>query len=146
MKRLLLLPLLMAAYQAPVSAESILDHKQISAVLSDQDRPTKDSARDEARQPQKILSFANITKGDHVLDLFAGGGWYTELFAKSVGKSGKVYAQNDEVIWRFAQKPINERTKNNRLANVIRFDKTAIVDMDIPDASLDIAFTALNYQ
>lgn len=145
MKRLLLVPLLMAASQMPAFAGSLLDHNDINAVLNHQDRPTKDRERDESRQPEKILAFANIAKGDHVLDLFAGGGWYTELFAKAVGKSGKVYAQNDEVIWRFAEKPINERTKNNRLANVVRIDNKAIVDMNIADGSLDVAFTALNY-
>jgi predicted methyltransferase len=86
-----------------------------------------------------------MAAGDHVLDLFAGGGWYTELLAKSVGDAGKVYAQNDQVIWRFAEKGITERSKNNRLSNVVRFDNMSIVDMTIPDESLDIAFIALNY-
>lgn len=91
------------------------------------------------------MAFAGVAKGQNVLDLFAGGGWYTELFARAVGQSGKVYAQNDEVIWRFAQKRIEERSKNGRLPNVVRIDNKAIVDMSIPDNSLDIAFTALNY-
>jgi predicted methyltransferase len=145
MKRLLLLPFIALTTHVPAFAEQLLTHQQIQAVLSDQDRPAEDSKRDQARQPAKVLAFTNIAKSDHVLDLFAGGGWYTELFSKAVGQSGKIYAQNDEVIWRFAEKGITERTKDDRLSNVERFDNMAIVDMTIPDKSLDIAFIALNY-
>ena len=145
MKHLLLLSCITLAIHAPVFAEPALTQQQIQAILTHQDRPAEDNKRDSARQPAKVLAFSGIAAGDHVLDLFAGGGWYTELLAKSVGDSGKVYAQNDHVIWRFAEKGITERTKNNRLSNVFRFDNMSIVDMTIPDKSIDIAFIALNY-
>jgi predicted methyltransferase len=145
MKPLLFLSFIVLTLQTPVYAEQALTDQQIQALLLNQDRPVEDNKRDQARRPAKILAFTNITAGDHVLDLFAGGGWYTELLSKAVGQSGKVYAQNDEVIWRFAEKGITERTKNNRLKNVTRFDNMPIVDMTIPDSSLDIAFIALNY-
>jgi predicted methyltransferase len=145
MKRLLLLSFIALTSHATVFAEQSLSNKQIQGVLLDQDRPSDDHKRDQARQPAKVLSFSGVAIGDQVLDLFAGGGWYTELFSKAVGQSGKVYAQNDQVVWRFAGKDIIERTQNNRLNNVIRFDNMPIVDMTIPDKSLDIAFVALNY-
>ncbi|WP_229381055.1 hypothetical protein [Shewanella psychropiezotolerans] len=50
------------------------------------------------------MHFSGVEQGDKVLDLFAGGGWYSELFSMAVGSKGKVYAQNDSVIWRFAEK------------------------------------------
>jgi hypothetical protein len=53
--------------------------------------------------------------------------------------------QNDEVIWRFAEKSIKERTLNNCLPNVHRLDNITIANMTVPAASIDIAFTALNY-
>jgi predicted methyltransferase len=122
-----------------------LTQTQIQAVSAHQDRPAEDSKRDQARLPAKVLAFSEIEAGTHVLDLFAGGGWYTELFAKSVGDTGKVYAQNDQVIWHFAENGITKRTQDNRLSNVIRFDNIPIVDMSIPDESIDIAFIALNH-
>jgi len=145
MKRLLLLSFITLASHTLVFAEPALTQQQIQAVLAHQDRPEEDNKRDQARRPAKVLAFTDVAAGYHVLDLFAGGGWYTELFSKAVGQSGKVYAQNDEVIWRFAEKGITERTKNNRLSNVVRFDNMPIVEMSIPDESLDIAFVALNY-
>jgi predicted methyltransferase len=145
MKRLLLLSIIALASHTQVFAKQALTHKQIHAVLAHQDRPAEDNKRDTARQPAKVLAFSDVATGDYVLDLFAGGGWYTELLAKSVGETGKVYAQNDQVIWRFAEKGITQRTRNNRLSNVVRFDNMSIVDMTIPDETLDIAFIALNY-
>jgi predicted methyltransferase len=145
MKRLLLLSFIALTNHAPVFAKQALTQTQIQAVLAHPDRPAADNKRDQARLPANILAFSDVAAGDHVLDLFAGGGWYTELFAKSVGDAGKVYAQNDQVIWRFAEKGITERTQDNRLSNVARFDNMSIMDMTIPDESIDIAFIALNY-
>jgi predicted methyltransferase len=122
-----------------------LSQQEINAILNAPDRPAQDKSRDNDRKPDKVLAFSQISKGDHILDLLAGGGWYTELFSHAVGESGKVYGLNDEVIWRFAEKGMSERTKDMRLGNVIRLDKMAIVDMQIPDKSLDMVFTALNY-
>lgn len=126
-------------------AQPVLNAQQIQNVLSSNDRPSEDTKRDAARKPEKVLAFAGVKKGDTVLDLFAGDGWYTELYSKAVGPSGKVYAQNDEVIWRFAQEGIKKRTANNRLVNVTRLDNIAIAKINVPDNSVDIAFMALNY-
>lgn len=145
MRRLIaVIPIIFCGF-ALSSEQQPLSTEQIAGLLNHQERPKDDNKRDAARLPDKVLAFARVAKNQHVLDIFAGGGWYTELFSHAVGENGKVYAQNDEVIWRFAEKPINERTKDNRLPNVVRFDNMPIVEMDIPDASLDIVFTALNY-
>lgn len=128
-----------------VSAFDGLSQAQLTQLLTSKHRPVEDVARDEARKPAQIMHFSEINKGDNVIDLFAGGGWYSELFSMAVGESGKVYAQNDSVIWRFAEKGLTERTKGNRLENLTRLDKVEIIDMDLADQSIDLVFTALNY-
>ncbi|WJG09837.1 hypothetical protein [Aliiglaciecola sp. LCG003] len=147
-----LLPLILAsqivnADQANtiVPSRSILSAQQLTALLASPTRPNEDSQRDKARKPAQILGFSGVASGDTVLDLFSGDGWYTELFSMAVGPDGKVYAQNDEVIWRFAEQGIKQRTKDNRLPNVVRLDNIAIDKITIPDDSVDIAFMALNY-
>jgi len=122
-----------------------LTSQELSAILTQADRPAADLSRDEARQPVAIMAFSGVATGDHVLDIAAGGGWYSELFARAVGPNGKVYVQNDEVIWRFAEKGITARTLDNRLPNVQRLDNVAIANMAVPAGTIDIAFTALNY-
>jgi predicted methyltransferase len=128
-----------------VIAKERVAHEKLNGLLSSSQRLVKDSERDEARKPADIMYFSEVSAGDHVIDLFAGGGWYSELFSMAVGNLGKVYAQNDNVIWQFAEKDIKARTKGNRLSNVKRLDKVEIVDMPIENNSVDLVFTALNY-
>ena len=75
-----------------------LSLSELNGILASSERPAKDSERDGARKPAEVMQFAGIEAGDHILDLFAGGGWYSELFSMAVGPTGKVYAQNDNVI------------------------------------------------
>jgi predicted methyltransferase len=145
MKRFLSLTALIILGHLSVANASTLTELELSQVLSHPNRPAEDTKRDSTRLPAKIMAFAGIASDDHVLDLFAGGGWYTELFSRAVGENGKVYVQNDAVIWRFAEEGLTARTKDDRLNNLIRFDGVAIVDITIPESSVDIAFMALNY-
>lgn len=134
----------MALVTTTVSGQP-LNHADLQKLLSHPDRPSEDAKRDEARKPAEIMKFSGVAEGDNVLDLFSGGGWYTELFSIAVGANGKVYAQNDSVIWGFAKDGMIKRTENNRLPNVQRFDSVEIADVDIAEKSVDIVFSALNY-
>src|SRR5579859_5444044 len=65
-----------------------------AAVVAASDRSDEDRKTDERRQPAKLLDFAGVKPGMAALDLMAGDGYTTELLARAVGKTGKVYAQN----------------------------------------------------
>ncbi len=45
------------------------------------------SARDASRHPYETLSFFQINPSMHVLELAAGGGWYTEILAPYLKKT-----------------------------------------------------------
>ena len=49
---------------------------------------------DSHRKPVPMLTFFGVAPGMRVAELGAGGGYSTELFARSVGPSGVVYAQD----------------------------------------------------
>lgn len=122
-----------------------VNQQQLKEILNLSTRPSPDKERDEARQPATIMAFTGVSEGDRILDLSAGGGWYSELFSHAVGPKGKVYAQNDQLMWRFAEKSMTERTSNGRLANIERLDNVAVTDIKLPANSIDIAFMALSY-
>lgn len=126
-------------------SQTLINEQDVASLLKHPQRPAADASRDASRRPEKIIPFLDLSKGDHVIDIMAGGGWYTELFARAVGDDGKVYMHNDEVIWRFAKDRAITRTQDNRLSNVTRLDSVAIADMEIPENSIDTIFTALNY-
>lgn len=55
-------------------------------------RPADEVARDPLRHPDRMLAFAMIEPGDKVADIRPGAGYFTRLFARTVGEDGKVYA------------------------------------------------------
>lgn len=64
------------------------------ALVASPDRSEADRATDARRKPVQLLAFYGVRPGMQVLDISAGGGHNTELLARAVGASGRVYAQN----------------------------------------------------
>jgi predicted methyltransferase len=56
-------------------------------------RPAEDRARDGARRPYQVLQKLGIDEGMTVVDVGAGGGWYTRVLSAAVGPRGKVISQ-----------------------------------------------------
>jgi predicted methyltransferase len=56
-------------------------------------RPAEDKARDGSRRPLQVMQLLGVEAGMTVVDVAAGGGWYTEVLSAAVGPSGTVYAQ-----------------------------------------------------
>ena len=73
------LPLLI--FSASLSLESAHHEDPLLAAVNNPDRNTKYSARDSFRNPYETLSFFKIKPSMNVLELAAGGGWYTEILA-----------------------------------------------------------------
>src|SRR5438477_6844533 len=71
-----------------------LSSAQIIQILSSPDRTTADRTNDLRRKPEQMLGFIGIRPGIVALDLSAAGGYTTELLARSIGPTGKVYGQS----------------------------------------------------
>lgn len=63
-----------------------------TAAVADKGRPESDTRRDADRKPAQMLEFAGVKPGQTVADFLPGGGYFTRLFAKTVGAEGKVFA------------------------------------------------------
>ena len=55
-----------------------------------------------------------------VLDMGAGGGYSTELMARAVGPSGKVYGQDSRDVSARAKERFEARMKTPAMKNVVR--------------------------
>lgn len=64
----------------------------IEGSVADKARPAADTALDPARKPAETLDFVGVKPGMKVADFIPGGGYFTRIFAKAVGPTGKVYA------------------------------------------------------
>ncbi|WP_162925077.1 class I SAM-dependent methyltransferase [Aurantiacibacter odishensis] len=77
---------------APVSYSQVDMGEYIMAAVLSPARPAQDMARDEARKPEEIVTFAGVQRGDVVAEIAPGGGYYTRILSQTVGPEGKVYA------------------------------------------------------
>lgn len=64
----------------------------VARAISAPGRPADMIAMDAGRQPARVLDFLGLKKGDRVLDMAAGSGYYTEIMARAVGPKGIVIA------------------------------------------------------
>ena len=122
-----------------VQADDLAD--RINAALSSPQRPEGEQARDQARKPVPTLQFLGVEAGMTVVDVLAGGGWYTEVLSAAVGPEGKVYSQNPERMRERVSATAQARA--DRLGNVELLYTADMTDFGL-DGTIDFAITALN--
>ena len=105
-------------------------------MLTHPDRPADDFAEDAARKPSDVLAFIGIDYGMTVVELEAGWGYYTELFAHTVGPQGKVFMQNPLAFDAFFGDAIEARL-SERLTNVQAM-RTNFDELTVADESADL--------
>lgn len=115
-----------------------------SDAVADTRRPAEDRERDADRKPAEVLQFFGIGPGMRVLDLFAGGGYYTELLSAVVRPGGSVVAHTNSAYLGFVGERFQARLENNRLPNV----EVLIAEnneLDLPREAFDAALMILTY-
>ena len=76
------------------SGASTLSRERIAEILASPDRTAADRTNDIRRKPDQMLAFIGLRPGMIALDLSSGGGYTTELLARAVGPTGRVYGQS----------------------------------------------------
>jgi predicted methyltransferase len=124
--------------------------RAITEAIESPDRPAADKQIDAGRHPADLLAFFGIAPGMHVADLWAGGGYTTELLARTVGPTGKVYSQNGtfapaskkgEAAW---QARLKEPGMSNVVELVRPFNDPDRI-LPVPPGSLDAVIIDMNY-
>ena len=95
-----------------------IDSAIYGAAVDNPARTEQDRARDAGRKPGAVLEFFGIAPGMSVLDLYSGGGYYTELLAYVVGPEGRVVAHTNQAYAQFVGDEAINRYADNRLPNV----------------------------
>ena len=91
-----------------------------AAIVAAPDRSDADRQVDQRRQPARMLAFAGVKPGMTILDMAASAGYSTELLARTVAPSGKVYAQDSAaVLERFVKDRFDTRAKSPAMKNVV---------------------------
>ena len=71
-----------------------LSKERIAEILASPDRRDADRTNDLRRKPADMLAFIGVRPGMVALDIVSGGGYTTELLARAVGPTGRVYGQS----------------------------------------------------
>lgn len=125
---------------APLHAEV----DPIEAAVAASGRPAADHERDARDHPVEVLRFFGVAPGMTVVDMFAGGGYWSELIGRVVDASGKVYLYNNAAYQGFAGDALTERLASGRLVNVVPLT-AEVGHLGIKDASVDMVLMVLSY-
>lgn len=140
-----------SADRAPMAASSApaLTPAQIAQLLASPDRSDADRRNDVRRKPAEMLAFIGVRPGMVALDLSAGGGYTSELLARAVGPTGRVYGQSstpDGAPGRSAL-ALAERAKKPTSANIVAvvqpFERPA--PATLASNGLDLVTLMFNY-
>lgn len=107
-------------------------------------RTKSDIQLDSSRKPAEIMNFVGVKHGDKVLDLLAGGGYYSELLSRVVGNEGEVVLQIPKAYLGFVGKELEQRLANDRLKNV-NYLLSEAPDLQLQHNHFDSAFLVLGY-
>jgi len=118
--------------------------QDVQDALDAPDRPAADTERDATSQPAAVLAFFGVPDEGAVLDLWGGGGYYSEIVSRAGGDDVTVYLHNNQAYLSFASDSLQERLRDDRLPNVIRYDRE-IDAIDLPDDSVDLVLMILTY-
>jgi predicted methyltransferase len=116
----------------------------IAAAIASPARLTGDADQDTWRKPEVILDVLGVESGMEVIDVFAAGGYYTELLARAVGPLGRVIAYNNAPYAQFAGAKLEERYGGARLPNVEQLT-VPVNELVLAPASLDAALFVMSY-
>ncbi len=118
----------------------------IKAAIAAPDRADKDRALDAGRKPGEVLAFFKLAPGQKVGEVFSGPGYSTELMARILGESGKLYAQNTkDILDKFARKPLEERLAKPVMKNTQSVEAATETPFPVGPGELDAVICILNY-
>jgi len=110
------------------------------------DAPTRTPAnilRDRYRHPRETLAFFEVDPTDTVVEIWPGGGWYTEILAPFLSARGTYYAVGSERQLRDAKAMV---AKDPLTYGEIKFAAfpAAAGEPRVPDGSADVVLTFRN--
>jgi len=133
-----------AAVASVAAGEPSTQRHAISEAVSAAGRTPANVARDKYRHPVETLSFFGVSPGDTVVEIWPGGGWYTEILAPLTRAKGTLYVAGP---WPNGVKAIQARQAQDAAA--YGHVKLAAFPWSegqpkVPDGSADVVLTFRN--
>ena len=116
----------------------------IAAAIANPNRTEADRERDARDNPEVTLALLDLQPGQAVVDLFGGGGYYSELMAGVVGEQGTVVLHNNDGYAKWVEKYLQERYIDNTVPPVTVL-RSEVADLQLPAASFDAVVMVMSY-
>lgn len=136
----------------PLSGGYAQSQDNLEQIVAGDHRSAENKARNVYRHPVETLRWLGLREDMAVVEIFPGGGWYTEILAPYLRDKGKYYAAgyNAESHSRFMRENVRQfQDKLARSPNL--YDKVTVTVLDppaqteiAPKASADMVLTFRN--
>lgn len=117
-------------------AEALAVPGGVQSIVDAIDRYDSDRDLDAGRHPGELLAFLGLSRGMQVAEIGAGGGYTTELLARSVGGTGKVWAENPPAFMKSARRDFDERLGKTVMESVTALERP--LDAPLPPEARDL--------
>jgi predicted methyltransferase len=119
--------------------------RALQAAVANSTRSEANRARDRYRKPAETLSFFGIRRGQTVVELFPGGGWYSEILAPYILGGGGTYhvAAPDRGLNGFRTLAAKNPSVYGK-AKLANFPLLQPGQTGVPDGSADVVLTFRN--
>lgn len=99
------------------------------------------SGRDGWQHPDRVIEALAIERGDHVVEIGAGSGYWLDRLSRAVGPEGRVYAvEVDRALVDALEAFVDDRDLDN-----VEIVLGEYHDPRVPDGAIDLALTCLTY-
>ena len=131
---------------APAAGQLTAPHRAaLEQAVASSTRKPANTARDRYRNPVGTLSFLGVKPTDTVVEIFPGGGWYSEILAPYVtGKGGTYYAAAPERGLTAFRSLQQASPTTYSAAKTAIFPVRAAGEAGVPDGSADVVLTFRN--
>lgn len=131
------LSLFLLVFSFSNSVFALNKNESLLEAINDPNRNPAYSKRDKYRNPYETLTFFKINSSMHVLELSAGGGWYTEILAPYLRANGKlsVTHHNPDAGGYYMR---SRNSFDKKLASNPLFEGVKVITADVPPSN---AFT-----
>ena len=107
------------------------------------DRPAEARALDATRKPVEVLKFLGLKRGDRVLDVMTGRGYYAEIIGNAIGSKGRVIAEEPPMF-------VDDKSRVKFAELVKRVPNVRVLEampgaIDLPASSIDFTLMHLVY-
>ncbi len=119
-----------------------VDEAVVVSAMNQPGRLQADIDRDSRSRPEKIIPLLGLETGDRVVDIFAGGGYYSELLARVLGPDGEAVLHNNMGFEAWGINGLTDRFTGRDPGNIDRHTTNGI-NLDLAPESVDAALIVM---